>query len=410
MTWWAGLIAIRRKWWFRFALWGVAWCSIALPLASEQLATYTAAGRRPDLALMFDPGNARALAGVAEAAQLKGQQADALDTARDAIAREPMNVQAMRVQGLALEQAGNMADADKVMVFAGRLGWRDAAVQSWLMKAYASRGDYPSALRRADALARTEKLSDADYAIFTDYLSDDGARRALAREMADRPFWRGKFFYGLLQLPGDRLAPVGRFIDDLAGAGSPVTPPERDIYLTRLVQAGQPGAARAFWLRDQRAGAASPDPWDGGFERVQPAGALVAPFEWRMSPEGAGIATIAPAPAGGHRLSVSPGHDFKGELVSQTMVLAPGRYAVAAKVEGNPAPVGLAWSLRCLPGGPEIGVTSGRGDADFRAGAMFNVPADGCAAQTLAIDAAANDTDAGDTNVTVDDVRVRRIG
>jgi hypothetical protein len=397
--------------WWRPAVLVLAWLVIALPIARAQLAELAIVQRMPGNALLLDAEHARALAGVAAALQVKGDQRQAMTLARAALAREPMNVVALRTLGLALEQSGDQPGANRVMFLAAGLGWRDVALQLWLIKAYALKNDVRGALRRADALARTNHLPEITFPLFLASITDDQLRGTLAREMADRPLWRGNFFYRLLQLPPEQMPYVNALVGDLAKVGSPITPQERAIYLTRLVQVGQGTEAYSYWLRDQRAVGvrASTVPWDAGFEHVPPPGALAAPFEWQVTPESAGVAQIGAASSAGQQLSVSPGRDYNGRLVSQTVVLQPGRYRVTARIQGDAAAIGLHWALRCVPSGEELPVDAGRDGAGF-APATFAVPVGTCPSQTLAIDMSSGDAIGDNGAVTIDDVSIQRLG
>jgi tetratricopeptide (TPR) repeat protein len=394
----------------RPALWILGSILVAFPIARAQLAEVAVANRMPGQALLFDAGHARALAGLAGAIQLKGEQQQAMTFARAALEREPMNVIALRTLGLALEQTGDKAGANRIMSLAARLGWRDTALQLWLVNAYAAHGDVKSALRRTDALARMNRLPEVTFPVFLASITDDALRPVLVQAMADRPLWRGNFFYRLLQVPANQTPYVNQLVADLAKAGSPINPAERAIYLARSVQVGEGRDAYAYWLRDQQAAGvkASALPWDGGFEHVQPPGTLVAPFEWRMSPESTGVASIVSSAKGG-QLAFSPGRDFRGTLVSQTVVLQPGRYSVTARIEGDAASTGLRWTIRCIPDQRELPLDLGRDGAEFGP-ATFDVPAQGCAAQSLSIDVAPGGDAAGSGDVTIDDVSIRKIG
>ena len=212
------------------------------------------------------------------------------------------------------------------------------------------------------------------------------------------------------QLPADQLPFVEQLVTELARRGSPVTPPERALQLGRLVEVGEAPTAYRYWLADHGAtrAVASAAPWDGGFEQVQPVNALVAPFEWRITPESTGIVSIGPGVGDGQQLTVAPGGDFNGSLVSQTLVLRPGRYRLMARVNGDGAAAGLHWTLRCVGQQDELVLDAGPGGAEFGR-ASFAVPATGCAAQFLSLDISSGGGDAID-NVTIDDVSIRRIG
>lgn len=393
--------------WRRPALWILGWLLLALPVARARLAEGALARHLPGQALLLEPHQAQALTTLATALQLGGRQQQATGLARTALADEPMNVAALRTIGLAREQAGDKAGATRIMMLAARLGWRDPFLQLWLLRSYAQQGRYLAALQRADALARTNHLQQVTFPVFMAYLGDPRTALALAREMADRPFWRGIFFYHLLDLPAEQMPNVARFVVDLARVGSPITPAERDIYLTRLIQLGQGATALTYWQADQhaRGTSAAGVPWDGGFEHVPPRGAPVSPFEWQLAANSAGIADIAPG-AHGQQLVVSPGHDFSGTAIAQTLALSPGRYRITAQVSGDAAGAGLRWTVRCVPGQDELPVDTGLTGTGF-AGAAFAVPA-GCPVQSLSIDIGGGDAASG--QVTVDDVAVRRIG
>lgn len=399
-----------RKTWQRAALWTLAWVALAFPLARAQLANLAVTNSMPGQALMIDAGNARALASLASVIQIQGGQDQAITLARAALKREPMNVPALRTLGLAYAKMGNTAASDRILFLAGKLGWRDVALQLALMKAYVMQGDADGAMQRANALARTNHTPEVTYPIFLAALAEDQPRAALVRAMADRPTWRGNFFYNTLQLPAEQMPYLTKLLLELAQAGSPAVPSEKAIYLTRLVQVGAARQAYADWLRDQRAtfAVATTFPWDGGFEHVPATGTLSAPFEWRVTPESTGVAAIVPASGGGRELSVSTGRDYRGTLIAQTLALPGGRYRLTTKIGGDAASDGLRWTLRCTPQNNELPLDSVPGGSQFSS-LSFDIPAQSCAAQTLSLDMTSSGGGAGD-NVTIDDVSIRKIG
>jgi hypothetical protein len=393
--------------WLKAGLWILGWSAIAIPIARVQLADLAVVNNMPGQALVFDAGHGRGLAGLAVGLEHQGQHQEAITIARAALKREPMNVAALRTLGFALEQTGDKSAADRILFLAGRLGWRDVALQLWLVKAFALRGDVAGSLHRADALARVNRVPEITFPLFVASIADDQLRAALVQELVDRPNWRGPFFYRLLQLPADRIRYFNALVTDLAKAGSPISPAERAIYLTRLIQVGEGAAAYDYWLRVQKPGSmAATIPWDGGFEHVPSAGTLGAPFEWQMSSESAGVASIVPSPNGGQQVSVSPGHDFNGTLMSQTIVLQPGKYKLTARVHGDAASSGLHWTIRCLPEQKEVGLNTGNGGSELGS-ATFEIPA-GCTAQSFTLEMAAGGNVGGSQDVTIDDAIIRQ--
>jgi hypothetical protein len=402
-----GKQAVSGRKWVRAGLWITGWLAIAVPIARVQLADLAVINHVPGQALLFDRGQGRGLAGLAVARQLQGQQQEAITLARAALKREPMNVAALRALGFALEQTGDKDTANRILFLAGRLGWRDVAVQLWLAKTLALQGHVAAALHRADALARVNRVPTITFPIFVASIADDQLREALVQELLDRPNWRGTFFYRLLQLPPNKIQYFDALVADLAKAGSPINAAERAIYLTRLIETGHGADAYRYWLRDQKALTRVPTiPWDGGFEHVPPAGTLGAPFEWQMSLESAGVASIVPSPKGGQHVAVSPGHDFSGNLMSQTIVLPPGRYTLTSNVAGDATSIGLHWTIRCLPERKEISLSTKTGSSELGLG-IFEIPT-GCMAQSLTLEMAAPGDVGGSADVTIDDVVVHR--
>jgi hypothetical protein len=394
--------------WLRGALWLLSWSAIAIPIARVQLADLAVVNHMPGQALVFDAGHGRGLAGLAVALQLQGHQQEAVTLARAALKREPMNVAALRTLGFALEKTGDQDTANRVLFLAGRLGWRDVALQLWLVRAFALQGNVVASLHRVDALARVNRVPEITFPVFVASIADDQVRAALVQELVDRPNWRGDFFYRLLQLPENRIKYFSALVTDLANAGSPINPAERAIYLTRLIQVGQGAAAYSYWLHDQKPSrsTASTIPWDSGFEHVPPAGTLGAPFEWQMSLESAGVASIVPSAKGGQEVTVSPGRDFDGNLMSQTIVLQPGKYKLTARIVGDPASTGLRWTIRCIPNQREVVLNTNNGGSELGS-ATFDIPTD-CAAQSLTLEMAARGDGDGSGDVTIDDILIRR--
>ncbi|RYF46040.1 MAG: tetratricopeptide repeat protein [Cytophagaceae bacterium] len=393
--------------WLRGGLWGLGWLAIAIPIARVQLADLAVVNNMPGQALIFDAGQGRGLAGLAVARQLQGEQQDAITLARAALKREPMNVAALRSLGFALEQTGDKDAANRILFLAGRLGWRDVALQLWLIKTFGLQGNVAAALHRADALARVNRVPEITSALFMASIKDDQLRAALVQELKDRPNWRGPFFYRLLQLPANQIGYFEALVADLAKVGSPINPAERAIYLTRLIQVGKGADAYRYWLRDQKTGkTVSTVPWDGGFEHVPPAGTLGAPFEWQMSSESAGVASIVPSPRGGQQVTVSPGHDFNGNLMSQTVILQPGKYTLNTRVLGDPESMGLRWTIQCLPDHKEVGLATRTSGSEL-ASVTFEIPI-GCIAQSLTLEMSARGDGSGSEDVSVDDVAIQR--
>jgi hypothetical protein len=124
-----------------------------------------------------------------------------------------------------------------------------------------------------------------------------------------------------------------------------------------------------------------PGLYDGRFQGLPGS----APFNWRLASDPSARAAIAMAPDGGPALQVERDGGRAGRLAAQLLVLPPGAYRLHG--EASKAGPALAWSLACEDGGPLGVVRAPSGDAWTAFALPFAVPAQGCAAQWLRLEA-----------------------
>jgi cytochrome c-type biogenesis protein CcmH/NrfG len=165
----------------------------------------------------------------------------------------------------------------------------------------------------------------------------------------------------------------------LADAGAPES--WGPVLVSRLVTAGRFQAARAVWQKVYKLPqeAVARPVFNPTFRRV----AASPPFDWTLTAGSLGAAD----PRRG-TLAVDYYGRESGDLASQLLVLAPGRYQLAFTAEGG-KPDGasrLFWTIACAGDGKPVltNVAVPASPRIQRAASAFTVPA-GCPAQTLTL-------------------------
>lgn len=166
-----------------------------------------------------------------------------------------------------------------------------------------------------------------------------------------------------------------------------------------LVAAGRFGEARAAWSRfDARAklGEGLTDPRFEGHD--------LAPFGWTLA---SGAAGFAESLGGGQLHILYYGRDDL-VLASQLLLLRPGPYRLAMRVNGAPPSArSLSWVVRCKPASREIasiGLASAKGGV---LAADFAVPTQGCEAQQFDLVGTAPELPE-EADLTIADLRLSR--
>ena len=357
------------------------------------------------LAIRLNGGNSRAMETEAAAAALEMT----LEGARRAIAlgRRALIASPLSSEGAAALGAGRgllspQADLLPVFAYSEFLSRRTALSQVWMVEHNIALGDIPGALRRYDHLFR---VYDDYRARFLPVLLQASAEPDIARAMvpllATRPPWRDEYFSGLLATfpgPENFVRLVRAFRLD---ARDPEGAQRLSIAMARLVESNRPdlafglypGASDAVLVRN------------GDFSRV---GGL-APFDWELAENDALLAEPGVNDAGAPVLQLTNRAGKPGPLARQLLMLRPGAYRLSFAV-GNVAGAETdrpQLVLHCLAGAPLLSATvfpvapaAGRA-----VGTQFSVPAQGCAAQWLVIQAG-NPIDAIATQQWVTRIRV----
>lgn len=367
--------------------------SIGAVLLAWQIAIQPFLMRAPvEAAVRIAPGSPLVLRRAAEAELIAGRNDNAAGLGRDALARSPFDVRALRVVGLTEARAGRAEVADEMLTLAGNWSLRDDPAHAWLVENRLRQGDYASAFAHADTLARRrEDIRPAIFNLFQVAGSQDSQRSlpVIASLVTAKPPWRQAFLSSLYKTP-DGLQVAANLAVVLQSGSAPLTDSELSAFYAALFEKN-PAAVRAVQIRLNR-----PRSRDllanGGFEAT----GVPEPFQWQLT-QGAGVSAEIVADdirSGDAALRVEyDGYEID-RVAQQLTFLEPGNYQLSgeARLEsGNPSGH-LVWRITCATGGAEIArmtVTSPSNSWDSWTTRII-VPRD-CPAQWLRLETVAGD-------------------
>ena len=342
----------------------------------------------PERALGWRPGDGPALARLAEDRYEQARGADDLHgvrhLARQALRRGPLEVRALRVLALVSQQLDQPDRAKALMAEAGQRSLRDAPSQLWLFQQAMARADYPAAFRHGDALMRRAPYRSSISPVLVLAAEHPLAVGALVERLSHRPPWRASITQELA-----RTNPAAAFdvLSRLSRAGSTPSDAEVGHLVERMVGAGQVDQAYLVWVQLLAPEGLSrlADVYDGGFDGLPGA----TPFNWRLSKSPEASAEIAEAPQGGGKaLYARFGAAGPVVLAEELLLLAPGRYRISTRAYTEEPDRGdqLRWAFGCAAAKfePMAEIRSTDETLVWRdASAVVEVPAQGCAAQSL---------------------------
>lgn len=354
-----------------------------------------------EIAIRLAPTSPLVLRRAAESELLAGDKdrdparyRNAADLARDALARSPFDVRALRVVGLTEARAGREAAADDILTLAGNWSLRDDPSHAWLVEHRLKQGDYASAFAHADTLVRRrDDIRPRIFELFTTAATVDTSRALpeVAVLLSARPPWRQAYLESLHADPRGLQVAVNLAVLLQAGR-APLTREELSQLYFQLLDKGQIDAVRVVRARLNRP-ATTALVSNGGFGDAS----APEPFQWRLAQDAGVIAEIVPD-------DVRPADpalriDYDGysasRIAEQLMFLRPGRYRLSAESraeEGDPA-ARLALTLTCAPGDLQILSTPAAApgaEVWTPFSATFSIPA-GCPAQWLRLETRAGD-------------------
>lgn len=311
----------------------------------------------PEIAVRAAPGSALVLRRAAEAEFAAGEKdkdarryGNAAALAREALARAPFNVRALRVIGLTEARAGREAAADDLLTLAGNWSLRDDPAHAWLVEHRLKRGDYASAFAHADTLVRRrEDIRPQVFRLFTVAATQDAARALpeIARLMDARPPWRQAYLDSLFGTV-EGLQTAANLAVLLQRGKAPLTNQELAQVYLHLLEKGQVDAVRTIRARLNRPPAAAVS--NGGFGDA----AAPQPFQWRLGQEAGAVVEIVADEVRPSDPALRIDYDGYSTVMfaEQLLFLTPGRYRLTAEARAEAGEPGqrLLWSLTCSPG------------------------------------------------------------
>lgn len=282
------------------------------------------------------PGRRAAMA----MARAQGDPATATALARIALARNPIDIAAVRTLALVAQRRGADDHGLRLLRLAERLSRRDPATQVMLIEAAARRDDLDALLRHYDrALTVSASAERILLPRLAAMLASPPVRaRILPLVAAHRP-WRDGYLTAVATAP---LSPS--VVLAVARAANLKTEISSDARLLRLLVAGLFGAGATTEARQLAVSADTADTivQDGRFDR--PDG--IVPFAWRLYNRGGW--TVGTERDGDRGKLVLIATDATAEIVAeQTIRLASGEYVLSFRSASDSAQAAPRVSVIC---------------------------------------------------------------
>ncbi|MBK8083710.1 MAG: hypothetical protein IPK28_07680 [Devosia sp.] len=348
----------------------------------------------PGLSLALNPFNTEARVNAVTAA-LNGTEPVELEylsgMARAAIGMSRADARGYSLLGAVQERAGDHAAAQMLYRLALEHSKTELHALLRLAEISLASSDIVGAIDNIDLILRRwpDYWSKVE-AIFVAAAGDAATSTVLANKLDELPPWRGRAIALLSRAP----TALG-FVRNLMAAApasvraAPGWGAERDTVIGALATAKAYGDAYGLFLSSLRAEESELAAYvfDGGFTRP-PSRSY---FGWRVQRTGAtdiSLGPVARSGASGLRVRfldspVRPG------MVSQNLLLPFGRYRLNVEASSMAAktPKGLFWRVRCSEGLQLARLDVPQGNATRTTLELeFEVPASGCAVQTLSLD------------------------
>ena len=317
----------------------------------------------------------------------------AVQYARAALDRAPLNQKAMRTLGLSQVALGAQEQGRRAIQAAGRLGWHDVATLSWLMWDGLQRGDFRDSMLRADALARRGTMTSGLFKVIAGFGADDRTRPLLIDRLKIGSGWRGEFFRFANAATPSEADTAEMLLRELAK--SPTKPVREEVapLVRRMVALGAYDRALGLsrdLLGNPRPGIAVSDGDFKQFDLYDERSLFRTPFEGELAnTPGATAVVERPDDPEDGALYVESNGARNGVVLASKIVTAPAgsrQLTYTMRSSDRAAPERFQWELTCLGDGSAlIGGTAAEplpSDEPQQRSIAFTVPA-GCAYQQL---------------------------
>jgi hypothetical protein len=353
------------------------------------------AAKRPALGVRFGAGSE--LTAGAQAADLltrragPGEIAEAQRLAEAGVRASPINVRAIRALGLVATLRNNERAAQRLFAYGETLTRRDLPTELWLIEYAVQHDNIPAALLHYDRALRTNvEARSLLFPVLISAASQPQIAGPLGRILAARPEWWAAFIATMITTPTSSASSLAFLLGQIRlNPSDPTDGPLVPPALARLVNDREYARAYQLYRSLRPVRGRPPAVNDGGFE----AAASLPPFDWTFVEE-VDLSASREARENGYVLRLRSGRIQSGDVARQLLVLPAGRYRlsfIAGDVADNAA-ARPSLALICADNNARpllrVSAPAARGQGQAVA-ANFNIPADGCAAQWLAISIAA---------------------
>lgn len=257
-----------------------------------------------------------------------GQAVAATRIGARALVNAPTDPQSAALFGAGRLASGDQVTAERAFRIAGQLGWRVPITQSyWMGKALAS-GNYEIAALRLDALLRQQPQLLYQRNLIDPMERNPAGRTAMIKRMALNPVWLGFYTTDVADRPADIVLQRATVLNEAAGRGLIVGCEAIAPIATRLAVLNQPRAGSLLW-RQHCPVAGSGLISDESLATLDIT-AKPSAFTWAMIGSGEMALSVLPSGAGhGKRLMASGMADVPRAVLTQLLVLDPGRYVLS---------------------------------------------------------------------------------
>lgn len=347
------------------------------------------ARQNPEAAMQWRSDHAEAALKAAEVANYADPKSEAVARwSRAAISAYPLDGRGYR---LLAEAAGTSPSLGKALhEIAAERSPRDYLSQAWVINEALRTGDYPRAVTMLDRMMRVRpEIAHHLNPTLAGLAGTPEAQPALAEALSRDPLWREMRFTSMIGAASSGLA-LGPLMQELRSKPGGVHANEQAAWINRLIADRQYGVAYLAWIeslspaQQQRIG----NIYDGSFE-LAPSGAA---FEWQFHNVTGAQVERTKIEGGDGEASLRIVFDERSREfahVAQALLLAPGRYHVSGRdrMMGIDEGAALAWTIACAENGKPLGQSPGlSGSHEWQAfGFDFEVPAQGCEAQRIAL-------------------------
>ncbi len=333
------------------------------------------------------------------AAKGRAPGAETLTLLERLAAISPMHPEPFLVAGAIAAREGDYRRAEELLKQARTRAPRSPAARYLLADVLLRDNKAAAGLREMAILSRLVPAASVQLVpALSAYAHAPGARQELADILAREPQLKSPLLTALADDPRN-----AEIVLDLAGPTAAKTDNDTRTWQTRLLlgfvrERDYEGAYR-LWRRFALVpGPARPLLFNGDFQKLS----APAPFNWDFSSSPAGIAEPGP-----DRLRVLYYGRQDTVLATQLLLLPPGNYRFQSPISGHVVPGALSWSLGCVDAKDllfnlNLGASSG-------SAASFRVPASGCPAQRLLLNARAQESP-DDTDARIGPATIERIG